>query len=91
MGEYRHWIDIKTRAFLDLYPDEEWGNAHIVLSDDNYYDQHLDWVLAQELSPAARQYIQWLKSIPEIFRLTFRDCNPEDECSLPDGKLGVDN
>jgi hypothetical protein len=32
--------------FLDDYPDAEFGPAHIVLSDANLKDWHIDWCLS---------------------------------------------
>lgn len=36
----------KIDAFTDEWPESEYGPAHIVLSDDNLADGHLDWCIA---------------------------------------------
>jgi hypothetical protein len=36
----------KIDAFLDQWPDSEWGPAHIVLSDENVEDSDIQFCLA---------------------------------------------
>jgi len=35
----------KIDAFLEKWPDAEYGPAHIVLSDANLEDHHIDWCI----------------------------------------------
>jgi hypothetical protein len=35
----------KIEAFLEKYPDAEYGPAHIVLADDNLLDGHILWCI----------------------------------------------
>lgn len=70
------------KKFLDLYPDAEWGFAHIVLSDYNLEDHWIQDVLEkpQDDYPDVRDVtIDFLKRLLEI---------PEDE-RVPD--RGDDN
>lgn len=58
------------QSFLELYPDEEWGFAHIVLSDFNLEDHALQPILDQaqselEVNHPTRLFLELLYAIPE--------------------------
>lgn len=57
-------------AFVELYPQEAYGFAHIVLDDYNLSDGHILWCLGLEV-PKLNQtvmFLQFLLSIPESER-----------------------
>jgi hypothetical protein len=66
MEEVNRLVD----AYLDLYPDEAWGFAHIVLDDYNLSDDHIQWCLQRNEPklPQTVMFLQFLLSIPESER-----------------------
>jgi hypothetical protein len=71
------------KAFLELYPQAEWGFAHIILSDYNLYDTNFDFCEGlyqalpypqSQMDRATYHFLQLLRVIPEAER-----CVPEDE------------
>lgn len=42
----KHDLERKIEAFLQEWPDAEYGPAHIVLGDYNLGDGHLNWCIA---------------------------------------------
>lgn len=64
-------------AFLEQYPDSEWGFAHIVLSDYNLEDEWLDEIIQKGKAVIAAghpeshtvEFLEKLRSIPEDERV----------------------
>lgn len=58
-------------CFLEMYPDEEWGFAHIVLSDYALTDGNIDFCLnssepdTMPHSPITTAFLTFLKAVPE--------------------------
>lgn len=70
--------------FLEMYPDEEYGFAHIVLSDQNLDDGSLVEVLGRHdpafpHNPITVKFLEFLLTIPEDIRTFENDIEVEFE------------
>lgn len=77
-GELSQETFDKISAFLGVWPNAEFGPAHIVLGDDNIEDENIQWCLdnwetykrdhpEDELN-ATRVFLHELLQIPEAIR-----------------------
>lgn len=65
------------KAYLEQYPDEEWGFAHIILSDYNLEDEWLDEIIQKGKTLVAAglpvshtvEFLEQLHLIPEDERV----------------------
>ena len=56
-------------AFTDVYPEEMYRAAHIVVEDLNLEDHHIDSVLIENTSPAHTvAFLRFLKTMPVSWR-----------------------
>lgn len=90
----REWYN-RMNHFYDLYPEADFGPAHIVIGDDNLEDHHIlyclekwDKMIAEHDVPrdpvdlaAAWCWLKYLLTFPESERLTAQGVtdDPEDE------------
>lgn len=66
----KHPVWVMLEAFTALYPDEEYGFAHIVLSDQNLWDSSINYCLNETTSghahsPITTAFLNFLLTIPE--------------------------
>lgn len=69
----QHPVWAMIESFTELYPDEEYGFAHIVLSDQNLDDDSINYCLNERdtehpHSPVVTAFLNFLLSIPEAER-----------------------
>lgn len=76
--EKNRFMQVQTliEAFLALWPEAEYGFAHIILSDYNLEDHWFDEVLANATTSLVDQATE------HFLRLLF--CIPEDERCIPE-------
>lgn len=76
-SELRTWDDVAllVEEFVQKYPDEEYGFAHIVLSDQNLENVYIDYCLTHQSKYEDRghtneviEFLNFLKTIPETIR-----------------------
>jgi len=76
-SELRTWDDVAllVEEFVQKYPDEEYGFAHIVLSDQNLDDSCINYCLEHQTEYDDKghtneviEFLNFLKTIPETIR-----------------------
>jgi len=73
-GTISRWCFDLIADFIELYPDIEYGFAHIVLAGFNIEDKYIDWCLAQERTGChddkiAEIFLRCLRHVPEADRI----------------------
>lgn len=76
-----------SKAFLRMYPDAEFGDPHVVLSDGNYYTEFIEGAIDRLVDPAVPSEGRWDVSEwkdPTVAFLRFLLTIPEEQRLPPD-------